>query len=38
MARLMAVISVKPDDVACILGLLRKRGESGYHVPEYVRT
>lgn len=28
----------KLDDVACILGLPGKRGESGYHVPEYVRT
>ncbi|ENV54900.1 MULTISPECIES: 3'-5' exonuclease [Acinetobacter] len=27
----------KLDDVACVLGLPGKRGESGYHVPEYVR-
>ena len=28
----------KLDDIACMLGLPGKRGESGYHVPEYVRT
>ncbi|NUF23089.1 3'-5' exonuclease [Acinetobacter oleivorans] len=28
----------KLDDIACILGLPGKRGESGYHVPEYVRN
>ena len=28
----------KLDDVACLLGFPGKRGETGYHVPEYVRT
>lgn len=26
----------KLDDIACILGFPGKRGESGYHIPEYV--
>lgn len=28
----------KLDDIACLLGFPGKRGESGYHVPEYVRS
>ena len=28
----------KLDDIACLLGFPGKRGESGYHVHEYVRT
>jgi hypothetical protein len=27
----------KLDDIACLLGFPGKRGESGYHVPAYVR-
>ena len=28
----------KLDDIACLLGFPGKRGETGYHVPEYVHT